>query len=161
NANAYTESDLRGVTVGGSSAPTKHNVVAAYGGVGNPDLNMPIKTLTRGTPVMLQGGTITELPVAHLDPRAANDAVRSFAAAPHDGFFTQAMYRGAFSANKNWLCGWTAADAFGFILKPAGACLVPCPSDINNDETVNIDDLVEVITHWGNTGSDPADINQS
>jgi hypothetical protein len=102
NAAAYTESDARGVTVTGGSNPVLHNVVASAS---------PIKAITRGPAVTK--GTLTVLPVVSLDPRANNDAVSSFATAPADGFFTQAPYRGAFSATNNWLKGWTAADTYG------------------------------------------------
>jgi hypothetical protein len=51
--------------------------------------------------------------VSYLNPRAANDAVTSASTAPEDGFFTPAAYIGAFSAEENWLIGWTAAYAYG------------------------------------------------
>lgn len=104
-ASAYTESNTRGVTVGGASAPLMNNVVATV---------LPVKVLTRGTPVTKGGKTM--VPVATLDPRAANDAATSAAAAPNDGFFTPAMYRGAFSADYNWAKSWTAAGAYGYFV---------------------------------------------
>ena len=42
---------------------------------------------------------------------------------------------------------------------PAAAPTVsPCPSDINGDWEIDVDDLVELFLHWGET-SGPADIN--
>ncbi len=74
----------------------------------------PIASITRG-PAVVRGGR-TLLPVIGLDPRAANAAVSSGAAAPNDGFFTAASYRGAFAPGNapSWLCGWTASFAFGY-----------------------------------------------
>jgi hypothetical protein len=78
----------------------------------NPS-DAPIVSITRGGPVT-RGGKIM-LPVLSLDPRPANAALTSVAAAPNDGFFTPAQYRGAFVPNgQSWLCGWTASNAFGF-----------------------------------------------
>lgn len=124
-AGAYATADSVGVTVSAGSNPAVNNVVAAYN-AGNPDENMPIVSLTRG-PAVTKGGR-TMLPVIGIDPRAANDAVTSAATAPDDGFFTPASYRGAFppvsgtrydnAPGGNWLIGWTAADAFGFVVQP-------------------------------------------
>jgi hypothetical protein len=101
-ATAYSESDIVGATVGGNDAPAVHNVVAAAS---------PIVGITRLAPVAVL--TKTMEPVASLNPRAANDALTSFDSAPADGFFTPVAYRGAFSKDNNWLCGWTAANAYG------------------------------------------------
>jgi hypothetical protein len=54
------------------------------------------------------------LPVTFLDPRPKNQALTSVAAAPNDGFFTPAQYRGGFAPRQTWLAGWTASYAFGF-----------------------------------------------
>lgn len=113
-SDAYTNADTFGVTVNGGSNPAKSNVVAPY----NPDApteNSPIVSITRGAPESLQGGNLTMLQVTNLDPRPANAALRSEGAAPNDGFFTRAYYRGAFAPNNNWMKGWTAADAFGLL----------------------------------------------
>jgi hypothetical protein len=63
-------------------------------------------------------GTKVLLPVTFLDPRPANEATTSVAAAPTGGNpnFTAAMYRGAFApgTNTTWLSGWAASWAFGF-----------------------------------------------
>ncbi len=106
NASAYTEAIARGV-----GNPGNNNVV-------EPVLS-PIKDIVRGAPVSYLG--LTMHPVILLDPRPANSALTSVAAAPGDGFFTSAMYRGAFAPGQaNWACGWTAADAFGFMKCKAG-----------------------------------------
>jgi hypothetical protein len=162
---AYATADTVGVTVGGDDNPAKANVVANYGGAGNPDLNMPIVSLARFAPEFLQGGTIPLIRVSALDPRAANAAVTSAASAPDDGFFTPVTYRGAFGPNENWLCGWTAADAFGFNVAPPGGCPDPCEEepcfgDISpkgGNGVIDIDDLFLVIGEWNNAGG-PADI---
>ncbi len=142
--NAYTLSNTVGVTAGGRGNPAKGNLVASYS-AGTPDANMPIKKLTRGPAVVVSG--LTQLPVISIDPRAANAALTSNAAAPADGFFTPAQYRGAFNATNNWICGWTAADAYGFV--DGTSCVVPCPADTNGDGQVNVTDLLAVIGAWG------------
>jgi hypothetical protein len=67
--------------------------------------------LTRGSLVVKGGKNM--LPVSFIIPLAANDALDSVAAAPADGFFESAYYRGGFDAYNNWLVGWTAAYAYG------------------------------------------------
>ena len=96
---AYTTADSVNVR-----AAANNNVTAAAG-------LSPIQGITRGA-VVTKGG-MQMLPVTLLNPCAANDALTSVNAAPADGFFTPAKFRGAFSANNNWLKGWTAADAYG------------------------------------------------
>jgi hypothetical protein len=71
----------------------------------------PIQEITRAEPVVV-GGKAMAL-VTFLNPRAENDATTSAYTAPDDGFFTPAPYIGAFSADENWLVGWTAAYAYG------------------------------------------------
>ncbi len=104
NSAAYTESNARGVTIAGDDNPALHNIVASAS---------PITAITRG-PVVTKGGK-PMAPVISLDPRAANDAVASFATAPADGFFTAAPFRGGFSSTNNWACGWTAASQYGYL----------------------------------------------
>ena len=103
--------------------------------------NSPITSITRAATVTnAQGRQVNR--VIGLDPRPANDALTSFASAPNDGFFTPANYRGAFAPGINWLCGWTASQAFGFTPAPvagpgqpgvAGAALM----DVNNAVNAN------------------------
>ena len=114
NGSAYSEATARGVLPPNA---TNKNVVASLS---------PIQQIQRGPSVFL--GPLSNLemkPVIHLDPRPAGDALKSVGMAPADGFFTPAKYRGAFAPSKllsgstpseggNWLCGWTAADAFGY-----------------------------------------------
>lgn len=97
NAAAYTEAEALGVL-----DAANNNVMASV---------MPIQGLSRGD-IVVKGGKAME-PVTNINPLAANDAVTSVATAPNDGFFTQAPFRGGFSANNNWLEGWTAVDAYG------------------------------------------------
>jgi hypothetical protein len=103
-SSAYTEADARGVRDAGNS-----NVTATL---------MPIQDIYRG-PLVVKGGKAM-YPVTNINPCAANDAVASVATAPNDGFFTQAPFRGGFSANNNWLKGWTSVDAYGMTSGSAG-----------------------------------------
>jgi hypothetical protein len=103
-ATAYTTADSVGVRSNGNN-----NVTAA---------NMPIKFLQRG-PLVVKTG-LNMQPVTNINPCAANDAVTSVATAPNDGFYTQAPFRGGFSANNNWLKGWTSVDAYGMTSGSAG-----------------------------------------
>jgi hypothetical protein len=106
SSSAYTEANNRGVF-----APANNNVLIP----GSDPADAPIVSIARGSPVV-KGGVHTMLPVVALDPRPANEALTSVAAAPNDGFFTPAQYRGAFDPadNLTWLCGWTASEAYGF-----------------------------------------------
>jgi hypothetical protein len=146
-------SDAMNVTVAGGSAPNKGNVVIP----GFDPADAPVQTLNRGAAVV-KGG-MTMLPITGLDPRAKNAATSSVSSAPNDGFFIQAQYRGGFSPTKNWLCNWTAADAFGFNIVPAGSCVTACASDINGDNATNVADLLAVIGTWGPCAGCAADIN--
>jgi hypothetical protein len=96
-ASAYTEADLMGVRDAANS-----NVTAS---------SSPVVLVQRAGAVTKGGKTM--LQVTNINPCAANDAVTSVATAPNDGFFTQAQFRGGFSANNNWLAGWTAVAAYG------------------------------------------------
>lgn len=114
NANAYTEATTLGVVPGNA---TNDNVVSA---------TLPIKAIVRGPQVTKGPLALKMRPVIKLDPRPVDAAASSVGQAPADGFFTPAKYRGAFAPSKsvntgpnndeagNWLCGWTAAYAFGF-----------------------------------------------
>ncbi len=97
HADAYTEADARGVR-----DPQNNNVTA--------DVS-PIQEIRRGDLVVKGGKNI--LPVEFINPMPANDALTSVNAAPDDGFFTPAQYRGGFAPNENWLVGWSAVDAYG------------------------------------------------
>ena len=107
NGSAYTEATARGVF-----AASNNNVVIP----GFDDEDAPIKSIVRG-PAVIKGGKVL-LPVIKLDPRPRNEALVSVAAAPADGFFTPASYRGAFAPSSvgvgTWLDDWTASYAFGF-----------------------------------------------
>jgi hypothetical protein len=113
NASAYSEATTVGVVPGNT---TNKNVVSNV---------LPIQQIVRGPQVTKGPLALVMRPVIKLDPRPAGDAVKSKLQAPADGFFTPALYRGAFAPSKlvngttnddagNWLCGWTAAYAFGF-----------------------------------------------
>jgi hypothetical protein len=97
-----------------AAAYTQANTVGVFA-AGNNNVqepaNSPITAITRG-PAVVKGGKVM-VPVTSLDPRPANDAVSSVGFAPAGGFFSSARYRGAFAPGNNWLCGWTASQAFG------------------------------------------------
>ncbi len=137
NAAAYTEANARGVFAGANQ-----NVQATL---------TPIKQIVRGAPVV--SGTVVVQPVTGLDPRANNNAVTSLTSAPVNGFFEPVTYRGAFSPSQNWLCNWTAADAFGMLIKPVGVCAVACLADLTGDDTVGGADLGLLLGNWGNGGA--------
>lgn len=113
NAAAYTESNLRGVNVGNDNV--------------QEPANSPIRQLVRAAPVDYL--TFRMQRVAQVDPRPANDALTSVASAPSDGFFTTANYRGAFDTTRVWVAGWTAADAYGFLVAPKVAAPSAGPGD--------------------------------
>lgn len=88
------------------------NVVAAA---------LPIQGYTRGVSVGLMTNTLFMVPVTSIDPRAANDSLTVASPVASDEFFVAAPFRGGFSANNNWLKGWTAVDAYGMTTGDAGA----------------------------------------
>lgn len=128
-ASAYTEADARGVR-----DATNNNVTSA---------SSPITLIERAAPAM-RGG-LTMLRVTKLDPTAVSDAAISVKTAPNDGFFDPVKYRGGFSpnANRNWLLGWTAADAFGMVTRPAGG-----GADLDGDGLVGPNDLLLLQEQW-------------
>jgi hypothetical protein len=103
NAAAYTEANNRAVFAAGNN-----NVQVA----GSAAADAPIASITRGPNAIF--GTLVMQPVTALDPRPRNAALTSVNAAPADGFFTPAQYRGAFAPTESWLGQWTASYAFGF-----------------------------------------------
>ena len=150
NASAYSEANTYGVFTSG-------NNVNAGTSAANPTA-MPIAAITKGAAVNPNGSLIIR-PVTSIDPRAANAAVTSVGTAPNDGFFEQAQFRGAFSSTGNWLCGWTAVDAYGINVAPPGGCVIaaPCPADLNGDGVVGGADLGALLSAWGSTGGDVND----
>ena len=150
NASAYTEANTYGVFTSG-------NNVNAGTSAANPTA-MPIAAITKGAAVNPNGSLIIR-PVTSIDPRAAAAAVTSVGTAPNDGFYEQAQFRGAFSSTGNWLCGWTAVDAYGINVAPPGGCVIaaPCPADLNGDGVVGGADLGALLSAWGSTGGDVND----
>jgi hypothetical protein len=146
-ANAYTEANTYGVFTSGNNVNA--GTLAA-----NPTA-LPIAAIIKGAAVNPNGSLIIR-PVISIDPRAAGAAVSSVGSAPDDGFYEPAPFRGAFSSTGNWLCGWTAADAFGINMAPPGGCVIaaPCPADLNGDGVVGGADLGQLLSSWGSTGGD-------
>jgi hypothetical protein len=105
---AYTEYDARTASAGNNNV---NNV--------KEPASRPIRKIVRAAPVDYL--TFRMQRVDLLDPRPANDAVSSVAAAPVDGFFNPAQYRGAFRPDvgnleiRPWICGWTAASAYNMV----------------------------------------------
>ena len=87
---------------------------AAFNNIVEP-ANAPVAKVTRG-PIVTKGGKDVA-PVVSLDPCAVNDAAVASNAktTPDNGFYDAAPFIGGFSANNNWLLGWTAADQFGMV----------------------------------------------
>ncbi len=139
NAAAYTEADARGVRAGANN-----NVTAAAG-------VSPIQSISRGPAVTR--GTLTLLPVTNINPLPANDALSSVASAPADGVFEPAAYRGGFSPTENWLIGWTAANAYGFVnaptIPPGGQVMVSSNITVSTtwtaDKTYNLQGQIYVM----------------
>ncbi|MBL9147741.1 MAG: hypothetical protein JNM94_03525 [Phycisphaerae bacterium] len=152
---AYTEANARGVF------DAANNNVNAGTAVANPTAS-PITSITRGPNTILNGNLVMAQ-VVSLDPRPANAALASVGTAPNDGFFAQAQYRGGFAANENWLCSWTAADAYGFNVPPPGGCVVvpACPADLDNSGTIDGADLGLLLGNWGGSGTGDIDGNGS
>ena len=121
NSSAYTEALARGVF-----DPSNNNVLATQS---------PVASVVRSTP-LVRGGKVM-LQVTELDPTPINDAAATTASAPANGFYETAAYRGAFSpdAANNWLCGWSAANAFGFT---GGDCVGAGYGDANSNSTGSI-----------------------
>ena len=76
---------------------------------------MPIRSIGRAAAVIVSGAN-SGANVNSLDPRPAADALSSVGYATGT-FFESAKYRGAFAPTTNWALGWTAADAFGFMVR--------------------------------------------
>ena len=146
NAAAYTEANARGVF-----AAANNNVLETSANV------KPIAAITRGANVV--SGTIVVQPVTSLDPRAAGSAATSVGTAPDNGFYTPVQYRGAFSSTENWLCGWSAASAYGMLVAPPGGCSTGGVfGDLTGDGVVTGADLGILLGNWGLT-SGTSDLN--
>jgi hypothetical protein len=164
NANGYTSAQLQAVYAAQTSgnlneisdcvffrnlystgAYSTYNTVSALSGANNINnvtaTTQPIRKLDRGASVTL--GSLVMIPVTYVDPRAANNALTSVAAAPADGFFTSEQYRGAFNADENWLIGWSAAYQYG--MTDGGVHSV---IDINGDCSVDLGDFANLSENW-------------
>ena len=70
-----------------------------------------------------------------------NLSVSGCTAAPVDGFFTPALYRGAFEAGKK---SWLSNYSLNALLDLEND-LVPCPTDVNKDGTTNNSDFLDLL----------------
>ncbi|UCD76024.1 MAG: hypothetical protein JSV91_03700 [Phycisphaerales bacterium] len=71
-------------------------------------------------------------------------------------------------AQETWVGLTVRAETFGGLMMEEGdgfprliietAVEDDCPADVNHDDTVDIDDVFEVLGHWGESGG-PADVN--
>ncbi len=138
---AYTEANARGVF-----AAANNNVMEPA--------NLPIQSITRGTPVV-KGGKLM-VPVTFIDPRPANDALSVVSTAPFDGFYSPVPYRGAFAPNRNWLSGWSAASAFGFIPNASNGSVGPGQAGVAGVATL---DMNAARNNNGSLVGDSADEN--
>lgn len=110
---AYDEAIARGVF-----DPANNNDRILNGGVEEFDIaEAPIINLVRGPQVLPKpDGDLDVFPIASIDLRPKNEGIAAGGSPPNDGFFDQTTYRGAIDPNgPMWLCGWTAAWAFGFL----------------------------------------------
>ena len=96
-----------------------------------------------------------------LDPRAAGDALTAVAPAPNDGFFQPVDYRGAFGPDANWMCGWTAAHAYGYSIEPPNGCATACFGDIDGSLFVDSGDVAFMLLDFGACPGCQADLDGS
>jgi len=143
NSAAYTEATTQGVFATGNN-----NVQAT---------SMPIAGITRGSTQILTSVAIQ--PVISLDPRAANDALNAVTAPPNNGFFSPVTYRGAFGPDENWLCGWTAADQYGYSVAPPNGCVTACFGDVDNSGAVDNGDVAIALLDYGPCGGCLTDLD--
>jgi hypothetical protein len=140
NASAYNTGNANGL-----NGAANNNVFAAAG-------SSPIASIVRSSTAVTNGQGHVVQRVTSLDPRAANAAATSVGTAPNNGFFSAVQYRGAFGATENWLCGWTAADAYGMNVAPPAGCDANT-ADLNSDGVVGGADLGILLGKWGQAGS--------
>jgi hypothetical protein len=130
-----------------ASAYTMYNTVSALPGSNNINNVIatvsPIQRLVRGAAVTPYTG-LTIVPVTYINPCPANDALTSVNTAPNDGFLKPAQYRGGFSANHNWLEGWTAQDAYGM----TDTSMNTTNGDVNDDGMVDLGDFMILGLDW-------------
>jgi hypothetical protein len=141
---AYTQANTNGVFNAGNN-----NVQST---------SLPIAGITRGPNQTLTGTVIA--PVISLDPRAANDAASSVTEAPNNGFYTPVSYRGAFGPEENWLCGWTAADQYGYNVAPPNGCAATvCFGDLDGSLEVDTGDVAFALLDFGPCPGCPSDLD--
>jgi len=145
NASAYTEANTQGVF-----AAANNNVQSS---------TLPIASITRGPTQVLT--TVSIQPVIALDPRAAGDAVSAVASSPNDGFFEPVSYRGAFGPDANWMCGWTAAHAYGYSIEPPNGCATACFGDLDGSLFVDSGDVAFMLLDFGACAGCTADLDGS
>ena len=126
-AATYSQTDSKGY----GTAQTAYPIGAFNGTYTAPQSNTnldnviatssPIVSYTRAATFTTSYDTLLRMQnITSIDPRATNDALTVAAPVTADGFFTAAPFRGAFSANNNWLQGWTAVSSYGMTSGSAG-----------------------------------------
>ena len=100
-----------------SSAYTEANARNVFDAANNNVLEpatSPVTDIQRAAPVV-RGGKVMQQ-VTFLDPAAAGDALTAAGSIPAGTpFYEDVAYRGAFAPGENWLAGWSAASAYGFV----------------------------------------------
>jgi len=132
------------------AAYTTANSVGVFSSANNnvQSTSLPIAGITRGPNQTLT--TVVIAPVIGLDPRAANDALTAVSAVPNNGFYTETSYRGAFGPDENWMCGWTAADQYGYSVAPPAGCVSNvCFGDIDGSLEVDNGDVAFALLDYG------------
>ncbi|MCB9231249.1 MAG: T9SS C-terminal target domain-containing protein [Bacteroidia bacterium] len=89
-------------TVPAGTLQAAADTLTGYFGVALNSIADPLISISR-----TRNGTLNPLP--------QNSAVLAGATVPSDGYFTPAVYRGAFDGVDNWLLGWTFLDEGGYL----------------------------------------------
>ncbi|HKY32599.1 MAG TPA: hypothetical protein VJV23_08700 [Candidatus Polarisedimenticolia bacterium] len=89
---------------------------------------LPIRALSR----IPSGASATPDPIGLVDPRpaAGGPLEATNRAAPADGFFSPAPYKGAFSPADNWAAGWSTLARTGYMGTCAGGSAASVPNEV-------------------------------
>ena len=142
----YNNSNYADFDAFGQNAASKENVIEPG--------TMPITSIVRDMPV-IRGGKVMQR-VSSINPMPQGAATSAVGMIGANGFVEETSYRGGFAPNENWLCGWTAAEAFGMVDVPVEFCVeqADCPTDLNGDGVTSGADVGIFLSMWGT--DDPA-----